>query len=371
MKKFFSSAAVSLLMSLFIINPSYAADSILSPTFTPAKNYMVGTNVDVVAAAQNPASLTNFESVKIRKLNIFYSKKSTCSSQPGDMVGGFTVLDILNSGMSATTRTVTIPEANAGLYFCAYENLSYKQLNNAAWVAVYSPRVSALVSAFVLDWGSIIPKIVVLPALTPSATPTPTETASATPSASDLPSPTGYKGVFAADPTIESPIKATIKAWNLKGNTFKSRTLQVRLCSDELCKKVVTAFDVVKSSELDASTANTFTMSAPIGPVDNFVQIVDALVYTNATLGTDKTTRTYSVIMKLISASPSASPSESMTQESQSATPVTTPTGDDSANQSSNALWLIMGILGTLLVVALVFIVVILRKKKADQPTAN
>ena len=106
---------------------AFAADSITSPSYTPAKNYMVGTNVDVVAANQNPGTLTNFESVKIRKLNIFYSKKSTCSSLPGDMVGGFTVLDILNSGMSSATRTVTIPDANAGYYLCAYENLSYKQ----------------------------------------------------------------------------------------------------------------------------------------------------------------------------------------------------------------------------------------------------
>ena len=281
------------------------------------------------------------------------------------MVGGFTVLDILNSGMSSATRTVTIPDANAGYYLCAYENLSYKQINNATWVAVNSPRVGALVNAFVLDWGAIIPKIVVLPALTPSATPTPTDTASAAPSASDLPKPTGYKGVFAVEPTVESPIQATIKGWDLKGNVFKSRSLQVRLCSDELCKKVVTTFDVVKSSELNATTAKTFTMTAPIGPVDSYVQIIDALVYTNASLGTDKTTRTYSLIKKLTSVVPSASPSEtaSVAVETQSNSPSAVPVTETTSSNSSSVMWLVVGILGTLLLVAIVVIVLVLKRK--------
>jgi len=371
MKKILSSAAVSVLLGLFLASPSYAADSIAAPSFSPEKNYMVGTNVTIVTAQQNPATLSNFKAVEIRKLVYFYSKVATCSSNPGYLVGQFTEIDIKASGLNSTSRTITIPNNDiAGFYLCTYELLSFSKTTTATWTLLYSQRTGALINAFQIDWSAIAPKIIILPPLTvASSTPTPTETASATPS--EFPSPTGFKATFVQEPNIDEPIQTLVKAWDLKGSEFKGRTVKLRLCSDDKCANVLSTVDVVASSSLNEKTAKTFTMSQKLGTVENYVQVVDALTYTNATLTENKTVRTYSEVKKLITTTvfPSQSPSATASvAATESAMPVET---TETTSSNVSLIGIAIGVLSTLLVVALVAIFLILRKKKDSTATTN
>lgn len=367
MKKIFSSTAVLVLIGLFLASPSYAADSITAPSFSPEKNYMVGTNVTINAAQQNAANLSNFKAVEIRKLVYFYSKAATCSSNPGYIVGGFTEFDIKASGLNATSKTITIPNNDiAGFYLCSYEMLSFSKTTTNTWTLLYSQRTGALINAFQVDWAAIAPKIIILPPLA-SASESPAPTESATPSTSEVPSPTGFKATFVSEPSIDEPIQTQVKAWDLKGNEFKSRTVKLRLCSDDKCKTVLSTVDVVASATLNETTAKTFTMSKKLGEIENYVQVIDALTYRNATLAEDKTVRTYSEVKKLITtlASPSQSPSDSAATNV-SATPEVS---SEPASSSSNITGIAIGVLSTLLVVALIAIFLILRKRKSsDEP---
>lgn len=361
----------SFLTTAFILGSAAVASGasiLVSPTMTPEKNYMVGSNVTFTASAQNAANIPDFKAVQRRLLYYFYSTKSTCSSDPGFLVGNLANYDITASGLNATSKTFTISNDNVGYYICIMDVLTVSKTTTNVWSVLYSDRVGAQVNAAVANWSGLIPKIVIIPPLVAVQSSTPTPSPSASASAAEIPAPTGYKATFVEEPTVESKIQATVKAWDLKGNTFKSRSLKVRLCTDDKCEKVVTTFDVVESAALEATTSKTFTMAAPIGPVDNYVQIIDALTYTNANLGADKTTRTYSLIKKLTSSTPSASPSESIAQATESATPVAEPENTASTNNLSG---IVIGVLGTLLVLALVAIVFILKRKKQDSQTNN
>ena len=354
---------------MFFASPSYAADSITAPSFSPAKNFMVGTNVTIVAAQQNSANLSNFKAVEIRKLVYFYSKVSTCSSNPGSIVGGFTEFDIKSSGLNSTSKTITIPNNDiAGYYLCSYEMLSFSKTTTNTWTLLYSERVGAQISAFQIDWAAITPNLVFIPPLA-DATQTPAPTESATPTASELPSPTGFKATFVSDPSIDEPIQTLVKAWDLKGNEFKARTVKLRLCSDDKCKTVLSTVDVVASSTLTEKTAKTFTMSEKLGTIENYVQVVDALTYRNASLTEDKTVRTYSEVKKLITTTvfPSQSPSATVSAEAtESATPEVTA---EPASSSASITGIAIGVLSTLLVVALVAIFLILRNRKNSDET--
>ena len=369
MKKILSSLTVSVLISLFLASPSYGADSITAPSFSPEKNFMVGSNVTIVAAQQNPANLSNFKAVEIRKLVYFYSRVATCSSNPGSIVGGFTEFDIKASGLNSTSKSITIPNNDiAGFYLCTFEMLSFSKTTTATWTLLYSQRTGALISAFQVDWSAIAPKIVIIPPIA-SSSESPAPTASATPTASELPSPTGFKATFVKEPSVDEPIQTLVKTWDLKGNEFKARTIKLRLCSDDKCNKVLSTVDVVASNTLNDKTAKTFTMSEKLGTVENYVQVIDALTYRNATLTEDKTVRTYSEVKKLISTTvfPSQSP---VASASASVTESAVPDVSAQATSSSASITgIAIGVLSTLLVVALVAIFFILRKKKSSEET--
>lgn len=372
MKKILSSTAVSVLISLFLASPSYAADSITAPSFSPEKNYMVGTNVTIIAAQQNPANLSNFKAVEIRKLVYFYSKVATCSSNPGYIVGNFTEIDIKASGLNTISKTITIPNNDiAGYYLCTYEMLSFSKTTTATWTLLYSQRTGALINAFQVDWSAIAPKIVIIPPIA-SASESPAPTESATPTASELPSPTGFKATFVSEPSIDDPIQTLVKAWDLKGNEFKARTVKLRLCSDDKCKTVLSTVDVVASNTLNEKTAKTFTMSEKLGAIENYVQVVDALTYRNALLTEDKTVRTYSEVKKLITTTvfPSQSPSATASvAATESATPEFSA---EPTSSSASITGIAIGVLSTLLVVALVAIFLIMRNRKnSDEPKAD
>jgi len=358
-KKILASTTVSVLLSLFLSSPSYAADSIAAPSFSPEKNYMVGTNVTIITAQQNPATLSNFKAVEIRKLVYFYSKVATCSSNPGYLVGEFTEIDIKASGLNSTSRTITIPNNDiAGFYLCTYELLSFSKTTTATWTLLYSQRTGALINAFQIDWSAIAPKIIILPPLN-VASPTPTETASATPS--EVPSPTGFKATYVKEPNIDEPIQTLVKAWDLKGNEFKSRTVKLRLCSDDKCATVLSTVDVVASSSLTEKTAKTFTMNQKLGTVENYVQVVDALTYRNATLSEDKTVRTYSEVKKLITTTVFPSQSPTAVAVTESAVPEIS---SEATSSNASLTGIAIGVLSTLLLVAIVAIFLILRKKR-------
>ena len=108
-------------------------------------------------------------------------------------------------------------------------------------------------------------------------------------------------------------------------------------------------------------------MSKKLGTIENYVQVVDALTYRNVTLAEDKTVRTYSEVKKLITTSvlPSQSPSDGAAANV-TATPEVT---SKPASSSANITGIAIGVLSTLLVVALVAIFLILRKRKSsDEP---
>lgn len=367
MKKILSSLTVSILISMFFASPSYAADSITAPSFSPEKNFMVGTNVTIVAAQQNPANLSNFKAVEIRKLVYFYSKVATCSSNPGYIVGGFTEFDIKASGLNSASKTITIPNNDiAGFYLCTYEMLSFSKTTTATWTLLYSQRTGALINAFQVDWSAIAPKIVIIPPIA-SSSESPAPTASATPTASELPSPTGFKATFVKEPSVDEPIQTLVKTWDLKGNEFKARTVKLRLCSDDKCQTVLSTVDVAASNTLNEKTAKAFTMSEKLGTVENYVQVVDALTYRNATLNEDKTVRTYSEVKKLITTNVFASQSPSPAASSPAA-PTPTPEVTTEVNSSNASITgIAIGVLATLLVGAIVAIFLILRKKKMPQ----
>ena len=110
-------------------------------------------------------------------------------------------------------------------------------------------------------------------------------------------------------------------------------------------------------------------MSEKLGTVENYVQVIDALTYRNATLTEDKTVRTYSEVKKLISTTvfPSQSP---VASASASVTESAVPDVSAQATSSSASITgIAIGVLSTLLVVALVAIFFILRKKKSSEET--
>ena len=372
MKKILSSTVVSVLISLYLANPSYAADSIVKPSFSAEKNFMVGTNVTIIAAQQNSATLTNFKAVVERRIYTWLSKQATCASDDSNRVGAFVVNDITSKALSSTSIAYAIPNNDiAGFYLCTYERLTYSRIGGSINYLLYSERTGALINPYQIDWAALTPKIIIIPPIA-SATesPAPTESATPTPSTSEVPSPAGYKATFVSEPSIDEPIQTQVKAWNLKGNEFKTRTVKLRLCSDDKCKTVLSTVDVVASATLNDTTAKTFTMSKKLGAVENYVQVVDALTYRNATLAEDKTVRTYSEVKKLITTSvlPSQSPSASAVAKV-SATPEVT---SEPTSSGSNTTGIAIGVLSTLLVVALVAIFLILRKRKSsDEPESE
>lgn len=370
MKKILSSTAVSVLISLFLASPSYAADSIVKPSFSAEKNFMVGTNVTIIAAQQNSATLTNFKAVVERRIYTWLSRQATCASDDANRVGAYVVNDITSKGLSSTLIAYAIPNNDiAGFYLCTYERLTYSRVGGTINYLVYSERTGALINPFQVDWAALTPKIVIIPPIaSASESPAPTESATPTPSPSELPSPTGFKATFVSEPSIDDPIQTLVKAWDLKGNEFKARTVKIRLCSDDKCKTVLSTVDVVASSTLNEKTAKTFTMSEKLGTVENYVQVVDALTYRNATLTEDKTVRTYSEVKKLITTTvfPSKSPSASAVAVTESPTPEVT---SEPTSSNSSITGIVIGVLAILLVVALVAIFLILRKKKSsDKP---
>ena len=333
---------------------------------------MVGTNVTIIAAQQNSATLTNFKAVVERRIYTWLSRQATCASDDSNRVGAFVVNDITNKALASTSVAYAIPNNDiAGFYLCTYERLTYSRIGGSINYLLYSERTGALINPYQIDWAALTPKIVIIPPIA-SATesPAPTESATPTPSTSEFPSPAGYKATFVSEPSIDEPIQTQVKAWNLKGNEFKTRTVKLRLCSDDKCKTVLSTVDVVASATLNDTTAKTFTMSKKLGAVENYVQVVDALTYRNATLAEDKTVRTYSEVKKLITTLvlPSQSPSASAVAKV-SATPEVT---SEPTSSGSNTTGIAIGVLSTLLVVALVAIFLILRKRKSsDEPESE
>lgn len=363
-------------MGLFLASPSYAADSIVKPTLSAEKNFMVGSNVTIIAAQQNSATLTNYKSVIERKIYTYLSRQATCASDVNNRVGAIGANDITAKGLSSTSLTYAIPNNDiAGFYFCTYERLTYSRIGGTIAYIVYSERTGALINPFQVDWSALTPKIVIIPPITvASESPAPTESATPTPSPtpSELPSPTGFKATFVSEPSIDDPIQTLVKAWDLKGNEFKARTVKLRLCSDDKCKTVLSTVDVVASNTLNEKTAKTFTMSEKLGTVENYVQVVDALTYRNASLTEDKTVRTYSEVKKLITTTvfPSQSPSATASvAATESATPEVSA---EPTSSSASITGIAIGVLSTLLVVALVAIFLIMRNRKnSDEPKAD
>jgi hypothetical protein len=356
---------------LIFASPSYAADSIVKPSLSAEKNFMVGTNATITAAQQNPATLTSYKNLVERKIYTYLSRQATCSSDANNLVGAINATNITAKGLASTSINYAIPNNDiAGFYLCTYERLTYTRIGVLISYIVYSDRTGALISPFQVDWGAIAPKIVIIPPIAPaSESPAPTESATPTPSPSELPSPTGFKATFVSEPSIDDPIQTLVKAWDLKGNEFKARTVKLRLCSDDKCQSVLSTLDVVASSSLNEKTAKTFTMSEKLGTVENYVQVVDALTYRNANLAEDKTVRTYSEVKKLITTKvfPSQSPTASAAPTTESAAPEVTA----EASSSSSITGIAIGVLSTLLIVALVAIFLILRKKKGSEETKS
>lgn len=262
--------------------------------------------------------------------------------------------------------TWTNPANSEFRIICAYSDYKIK---NAEGVR------SSLASP--ISYATILPTPT--PSLSPTISPSPSPSLSSTVVA-EVMKPSGSKPSISGTPIEGSKFKVSIKAWNMNGNDFEGRSVYLKLCGDSNCNNVINSYPVVETGTLNFDVAKTLTMPKVVGKSGQYVKVVDS-VYSpyqgpaDADYKEDQIVELSSSIKKIegkIVTSDSPSPTELLISEDESMTVIEDSESVDSNTQpeeivkdsTSFSQNMIVGIIGSIIVILLIISLIIMAKRK-------